>query len=74
MTRTTTLSLTLAATGLAVFGWIAYDAGDVATTLGLAASIGEAGTALAGLGLVATLLAMAIALPLRRQRRLAARC
>ncbi|HEY0955441.1 MAG TPA: hypothetical protein VGE36_11830 [Roseateles sp.] len=74
MNRTTTLSLMLAAAGLALFGWIAYDASDAAALLGLSASVGEAGVALGGLFVSLTLLAMAAALPLRRrrERRLAA--
>lgn len=72
MNRTLPLSLTLAAAALALFGWLAYDAGDVATTLGLSAVVGEGGTALGGLAVSLALLCLAVALPLR-QRRLAAR-
>jgi hypothetical protein len=68
MTRTTTLSLMLAAASLALFGWITYDAGDAAAALGLTASVGEAGVALAGLLVSLALLAMATALPLRQRR------
>jgi hypothetical protein len=67
MTRNLPLSLTLAATSLALFGWIAYDAGADASTLGLAASVGEAGVALGGLAISLALLTAA-ALPLRRRR------
>lgn len=68
MTRNVPLSLTLATTSLALFGWIAYDAGDAAITLGLTASVGEAGVALGGLAISLALLTVAAMLPLRRRR------
>jgi hypothetical protein len=67
MTRTTFSSLALAALGVALFGWLGYDASHVATTLGLNQSLGEAGVALAGLVVSAGLVIVAARLALRQR-------
>lgn len=60
--------LLLAGAGITLFGWVAYDAGDAAGQLGLLNSVGEAGVALGGVALSGALLAMAVALAVRRRR------
>ena len=60
--------LLLAGAGIALFVWVAYDAGDAAGQLGLLGSVGEAGVALGGMTLSGALLATAVALALRRRR------
>ncbi|KQW46382.1 MULTISPECIES: hypothetical protein [unclassified Roseateles] len=67
MTRTTFFSLCLAAVGMALFGWLGYDASHVAATLGLNQSLGEAGVALAGLAVSAGLVIAAARLSLRQR-------
>lgn len=66
MNRTRLFSLALGTLGLALLLWLAYDASEVATTLGLDTILGEAGTALLGLAASGAMLLAATALPVRQ--------
>jgi hypothetical protein len=65
MNQTRLVSSVFAILGFSLLLWLSYDASDVALTLGLESTLGEAGVALLGLCASGAMLLVAAAIPLR---------